>query len=120
MWTLKTLLPAAALATLIAGPAFAHAHLEAAVPADGSTVSTVSDITVTFSEGVDLAFTGITLKGPGDATVKTGTAHAAGNDQTVAVPVTGPLKPGHYTVEWHALSTDGHKSKGQFSFTVAP
>jgi methionine-rich copper-binding protein CopC len=38
----------------------------------------------------------------------------------LSVPVIGTLQPGIYTVEWHALSTDGHKTTGSYSFTVKP
>jgi methionine-rich copper-binding protein CopC len=36
------------------------------------------------------------------------------------VPVTDELVAGTYTVEWHVLSTDGHKSRGTYGFTVKP
>jgi len=28
--------------------------------------------------------------------------------------------PGKYTVTWHALSQDTHKTQGSFSFTITP
>jgi len=34
------------------------------------------------------------------------------------VPVTGTLADGSYTVDWHALSGDGHKTHGSYTFTV--
>ncbi|MFZ0396695.1 MAG: copper resistance protein CopC [Methyloceanibacter sp.] len=30
----------------------------------------------------------------------------------------GGLRPGHYSVTWHALSVDTHKTQGSFSFQV--
>jgi methionine-rich copper-binding protein CopC len=36
------------------------------------------------------------------------------------VPLSETLAPGAYTVEWHALSADGHKTNGAFTFTVKP
>jgi methionine-rich copper-binding protein CopC len=36
------------------------------------------------------------------------------------VPVTEQLPPGDYNVEWHAVSDDTHRVKGNFSFSVAP
>jgi methionine-rich copper-binding protein CopC len=35
-------------------------------------------------------------------------------------PVTSTLAPGVYTVTWHALAKDGHKTNGTYSFTVQP
>jgi methionine-rich copper-binding protein CopC len=34
------------------------------------------------------------------------------------VPITGILAAGTYQVSWHALSNDGHKTKGTYSFVV--
>lgn len=102
------------------GLALAHAHLKSAVPAVGKTVaSSPAAIAIDFSEGVNLSFTGATLTGPNDVAVKTGQkALKAGSDNTLIVPVTGTLKAGTYTVSWHALSTDGHKTHGTYHFTV--
>jgi methionine-rich copper-binding protein CopC len=30
------------------------------------------------------------------------------------------LSPGEYKVEWHAVSDDTHRVKGNYSFSVAP
>jgi hypothetical protein len=108
---------AAATALLCAPPAFAHGHLKASVPADGAAVHAPASISLTFTEAVEAAFTGITLRGPtgeiagADASVDPSDAAA------VTVPVAG-LVPGTYTVNWHAVGVDGHKTKGSFSFTV--
>ena len=42
------------------------------------------------------------------------------NNTTLMVPVSGTLAPGIYTVEWHALSGDGHKTHGSYKFTIKP
>ncbi|EFF0775469.1 hypothetical protein CCF12_004236, partial [Escherichia albertii] len=34
------------------------------------------------------------------------------------IPLADPLKPGTYTVNWHVVSVDGHKTKGQYTFSV--
>jgi copper resistance protein C len=44
----------------------------------------------------------------------------AGGDTTLVVPVTATLAAGTYTVDWHALATDGHKTNGSYTFTVKP
>ena len=33
-------------------------------------------------------------------------------------PVAETLRPGEYTVAWHVVSVDGHKTKGQYTFSV--
>jgi methionine-rich copper-binding protein CopC len=118
----ETLFLAATLGLAATGTAFAHAHLKSAVPADNETVAKApATLQLKFSEGVDLAFTGVAVTGPGKATVQTGTgSHTGGDDATLSVPVSGQLAPGRYTVTWHAVATDGHKTNGSYSFIVKP
>lgn len=116
------ILALAAALTLAAGPALAHAHLKSSVPAAGATVAAApSELDLSFSEGVNPKFTGLTLTGPAGAAAPTGAAKLGpGGDTTLVVPVTGPLAAGAYTVRWHALATDGHKTDGSYTFTVKP
>ena len=104
----------------ISVPAFAHAHLTSATPADGGKVAaSPKELDLHFTEGLNLAFTGIALDGPSGATIATGKARLkSGDDQTLVVPLSKALKAGKYQVSWHALSKDGHKTKGTYHFTV--
>ena len=112
---------AAILALGLAGQAFAHAHLKSATPADNSTVkSSPSELDLTFTEGLNLKFSGIKVTGPGKTAVKLGDSMLMQNDTVLMVPVSETLSAGTYTVEWHALSTDGHKTNGSYTFTVKP
>jgi methionine-rich copper-binding protein CopC len=105
----------------LAGEALAHAHLKGATPpVNGSVTVPPTEIDLDFSEGVNLKFSGIDVSGPGGP-VALGTATLmAGDDTMLTVPVTGTLGAGAYTVSWHALSTDGHKTHGTYKFTVKP
>jgi copper resistance protein C len=104
----------------LASQAFAHAHLKSAVPAaDGAVSTSPVELDLTFSEGLNLKFSGVKVSGPYKAVVTTGAAKLkAGDDTTLIVPVSGTLAPGAYIVEWHALSSDGHKTSGSYTFTV--
>ena len=104
------------------GTAAAHAHLQTATPAAGSTVAAApTELRLGFSEGVNVKFTGLVVTGPAGAVVPTGSAVLApGNDRILLVPISGPLAPGAYRVDWHALATDGHKTDGSYGFTVKP
>lgn len=74
---------------------------------------------LTFSEGVELSFSGVTLTGPQNKPVATGKlARSDGNKAQLTLPMTEPLAAGEYTVEWHVVSVDGHKTKGQYHFSV--
>ena len=116
----RTLFASLALAlALHTGTAFAHAGLESATPAMDATVTAPQALSLTFSEAVTLAFTGITLKAADGSEIATGDASLdAETGSTLTVPLTAPLLPGSYTVEWHALSEDGHKVNGSYAFTV--
>ena len=102
--------------------ALAHAHLTSATPAENGTVSAApAELDLKFSEGLNLKFTGVKLTGPDKKAVATGTASlGAGDDTTLVVPVPAALAAGIYTVDWHALSADGHKTHGTYTFTVKP
>ncbi len=116
----KTIILALALALMGTSAAFAHAHLLHETPADKAVVSPApAALTLDFSEGVQLRFTGVTVTGPGKAAVKLGAAALDPHDDKVlTLPFAGPLAAGVYTVAWHALATDGHKTDGTYSFTV--
>lgn len=117
----RILTPVAIATVAIAGQAFAHAHLESSVPADKAVIKTApTELDLTFSEELNPKFTGVTVTGPDRKAVKTGEAMLMDDDQMLMVPISDTLPAGIYTVEWHALSADGHKSKGKYSFTVKP
>jgi methionine-rich copper-binding protein CopC len=116
------ILTCAAIASLaFAGQVFAHAHLESSIPSDKAVVKQApTELDLTFSEELNLKFTGLKIAGPDNKAVKTGDAMLMDGDKTLMVPVIGKLAAGTYTVQWHALSADGHKTKGEYSFSVQP
>jgi hypothetical protein len=101
--------------------AAAHAFMESAVPAVGSTVSAPpKEVAITFSEAVEPDFSGIEVADAAGKRVDSGKAHLApGNHQVLAVDLL-PLTAGPYIVTWHATSVDTHKTKGSYRFSVAP
>ena len=107
-------------AMLTTASVFAHAHLQQQIPAADSTVSVSPQaLTLTFSEGVELSFSGVTLSGPQNKPVATGKlARSDGNKAQLTLPLNEPLAAGEYTVEWHVVSVDGHQTKGQYHFSV--
>lgn len=120
---MRAILLAAATASLVCAatpPAFAHAHLLAADPAEKSTVTaSPAAITLRFSEEIELKFSKATVSGPGNAAVKTGEAtHGKGGNDILEIPVVDTLSPGAYSIDWQVLSKDGHKVKGHSTFTV--
>ncbi|HJQ11193.1 MAG TPA: copper resistance protein CopC [Gemmatimonadaceae bacterium] len=108
-----------ALVFLLPLPASAHVRLLRSDPASGSRVASPATIRLWFSERPDLALTSITLRDYKGTTFSVRPPHTTANDLTqLSFPIDSVLLAGHYTVEWRAMSSDGHPSGGRFSFTV--
>lgn len=109
-----------ALVLLCGAPAssFAHAFLERASPPVGSSLPAAPPtLSIRFTEAVEPLFSSIVLLDAQGTAVAIGKAGATDGGLTLTVPLP-PLKPGAYTVVWHATSVDTHKTEGRYSFTV--
>lgn len=106
-------------ATLPAIQAGAHAFLDHAVPAVGSTVAAApKQVQLFFTQDLEPAFTGATLANASGQPIATGPAVFDPQNKTEMVLNLPALAPGHYKVSWHALSVDTHRTEGSFSFDV--
>jgi copper resistance protein C len=116
------LLTTSVLLASLAGfsPAFAHAFLVKADPAVGSTVAAAPhQMLMTYTEGLDVPFCSVTVKSA-TGTVVNGKPHSvAGHSNEMSVPL-HITAPGTYSVTWHAVAVDTHRTQGNFKFTVAP
>ena len=113
--------PAHAALVYAAPPALRmHATLLRSEPAKGDTIAASPDrVYLVFSEEIEPSLGGIRLVGPGGITL---TLKPTGDPRNVSVlvaPVTTPLAPGRWRVEWRIVSEDGHPIDGDFTFTVA-
>lgn len=116
----RLLLVAAGTLLAFSGQAFAHAHLKMSAPADKAEIAAPAELDLTFTEPLELAFSGVQLLGPDNGEIKLGAAMLMEGGKVLMTPVTAPLQAGRYTVKWHVLSTDGHKTEGSYGFTVKP
>ncbi|WP_097302980.1 copper homeostasis periplasmic binding protein CopC [Pseudomonas chlororaphis] len=115
----KLLTTSALLASLVAASsAFAHAHLQSQTPAADSTVTAPSELRLVFSEGVEAAFTKVSLSKDGAEVAVKALATEGADKKTLIVTPAAPLTAGAYKVEWHAVSVDTHTSEGTYSFKV--
>ena len=110
----------ATLAATLSPLAFAHASLVESFPAKGQTLAgSPAEIHLAFNERVEPRFCRIKLVSDAG---KNFDADRPSADKTrpnaivAAVPV---LKPGTYSARWTAVGSDGHKTHGDFSFTIA-
>jgi len=109
------------VAVVFAAPdARAHAFLDHASPAVGSTVpSPPAAVTMWFTQQLEPAFTTAVVTDKAGNNVGSAAAAIDSKDPTeLRVPLK-PLSPGTYTVTWHALSVDTHRTQGHFTFDVA-
>ena len=98
----------------------AHAFLDRASPAVGSTVHTSpTEVRIQYTEELEPAYSTAHVEDASGATVST-TAHVDSRERQVLIVPLGALKPGRYKVIWKVLSVDTHVTNGTFTFTVAP
>ena len=112
---------AASCALLIPVGALAHAMLEAASPAVGSTAHPApAELQLSFSEAIEPRFSTVVVSGAGGIAVTVGALRTdPANGKHLVVPV-GTLQPGTYTVVWRAVSVDTHRTQGTYHFTISP
>ncbi|HTN72696.1 MAG TPA: copper resistance CopC family protein [Methylomirabilota bacterium] len=109
---------AALLAFDWSGPlAWAHAYPKVSSPDNGAVVKEApKEVRIQFTEGLELAFSRITVKGPTGEIVSQGKLRQPATD-TLAIDLK-PLSPGNYSVEWQVLSVDTHITEGVLRFTM--
>jgi methionine-rich copper-binding protein CopC len=112
--------PSIALLMLTAGPAFAHAHLEASEPSAGAVlVRPPTRLRLRFNEIVRLPGSGVELAYPDGRTRRLGPlTRDPGDVFGVLSPLPPSLAPGRYAIRWRALSPNAHRTHGDFGFTV--
>ncbi len=108
----------AVLATFTASMAFAHAKLTSSTPAADSTINAPKSIELHFDEGVEAKMSSVKLTAADGTAIATMSMNDAKDPAVLSVMPNSPLKAGRYTVKWSAVTDDGHKTQGTFSFTV--
>jgi copper resistance protein C len=104
-------------------PAYAHADLVDTVPSQGEVITTPpEELRLTFTEGVELAFTEISITdADDDSEIGVGELSLDPEDnKTIIVPIEAELAAGTYAVEWAVVSADGHKIEGSYEMDIAP
>ena len=113
------------LALVLASTAFfsqiaaAHASLKSSSPAPGAAVEVApKEISLTFNEKVEEAFSAVTVKDAAGKDVATAKAKVDATDGVTLHLEVPALSSGAYSVQWVAVSHDGHRRTGDFKFTV--
>ena len=99
--------------------ALAHAFLDHAEPKVGSTIThSPVEIKVWFTQNLEPAFSTLEVQDAQGKQVDKKDAHLDDKDKSLFVVSLPQLPPGTYTVIWHVVSVDTHKTQGRFEFTV--
>ncbi len=114
-----TALMAALIAGLaFAGAAFAHVFPEKQEPGAGVSVAAPAQVKITFDGPLEPAFTTLTVTDAAGKQVNTGKSTVDANQPTVASVALPVLPTGRYTVHWAAVAQDGHRTHGDYAFSV--
>ncbi len=113
------LLALAAGVFLPAREAAAHAKLRSSTPAANAQLDeSPSEIRLSFTEAIEAGLLSITVRDQAGSGSRNIRGHAVpGDARTCAAPL-DRLQPGAYTVEWRAVSADGHAMTGSYTFTI--
>lgn len=103
-----------------ADSAEAHGIPMESKPQAGETVPLrVPQIELRFNTRIERSLSWLRLAGPSGDLVPLSTERAGKPRPEYLTATARSLPPGQYTVHWRILTTDGHLSRGRFSFQVA-
>jgi methionine-rich copper-binding protein CopC len=99
--------------------AWAHAFLDHAEPKVGSTVTnSPAEIKIWFTQELEPAFSKLEVQDAQGKEVDKKDAHLDAKDKSLFLVSLPQLPAGTYTVIWHAVSVDTHRTQGRFKFIV--
>lgn len=117
-YLLATILTLSLLAAL-PNEAGAHAFLDHSQPADGAVVATPpAAVQLWFSRAVEPSFSTVHVEDQKGKQVDSGKPAVNDKDPKLLEIGLQPLTAGSYKVIWRIVALDGHKAKGEFTFTV--
>ena len=97
----------------------AHAFLDHADPKVGGTISTPPAVVKAwFTQELEPAFSTMEVSDAQGKRVDKKDVHLDDKDKKLLIVSLPPLPPGTYTVTWHVVSVDTHKTQGHFEFTL--
>ncbi len=97
---------------------FGHALPDHAEPRVGSTVSSPSRVRIWFDGNLEPVFSRIVVHDAKGAAVDKGDGRVDPSDSTLLEVSLPSLAPGTYRVLWNVVARDGHRTEGEFTFTV--
>jgi copper resistance protein C len=99
--------------------AWAHAFLDHSDPKVGSTVTnSPGEVKIWLTQEVEPAFSSIEVKNAQGEEVDKKDVHVDAKVKSLLEVSLPQLPAGTYTVIWHVVSVDTHRTQGQFEFTI--
>ena len=118
---MKKLLSILAVILIFQSVVLAHAFLDHADPAVGSTVEKPpKELKIWFTQEIEPAFSSITGLGDDSKQIDKKDSHQDEKDKKLLIVSLPELPAGTYKVHWHVVCTDTHTTQGDFKFTVKP
>lgn len=104
---------------LLAASAWAHAFPDHSEPRVGWTVPMPpSQVRIWFDGAIEPIFSTITVMNADKQRVDKGDGRVNTSDNTILEVSIPPLPPGRYRVFWSVVARDGHRTEGDFPFTI--
>jgi methionine-rich copper-binding protein CopC len=110
---------ACAMFLALPSPAWAHAFLDHADPKVGSAITgSPKQVRIWFTQELEPAFSSIEVDNAEGKQVDAKDCRVDAKDKSLVEVSLPPLPAGTYTVAWHVVSTDTHRTQGHFEFTI--
>ena len=104
---------------LTAASAWSHAFPDHSEPRVGWTVPTPPPrVRIWFDGAIEPIFSTITVMSADKQRVDKGDGQVNPSDNTILEVSLPPLPPGKYRVFWSVVARDGHRTEGDFPFTI--
>jgi methionine-rich copper-binding protein CopC len=108
-------------AILLGLPSLASARLETPKPhAQDPAAFTSFNMVLAFSQQVRLKETIVVIRDSRGARVTVGELRTAENGTDLEIPLSAPLRPDTYSIQWRAVSIQGLVDVGGYEFVIDP
>ena len=97
---------------------YAHVFPNHSEPRVGATVPAAPRVRIWFDGALEPAFSTLRVDNAAGQRVDKGDSGVNPSDRTLLEVSLPPLPPGTYRVIWSVVARDGHKTEGDFTFTV--
>lgn len=118
--SVRVFVVSAVLAAWVGGAA-AHAFPDRAEPRVGAVVrSAPAEVRIWFDGDLEPAFSRVGVASGVGERVDPGDARVDAQNRRLLRVSLPPLGPGTYRVTWSVLAVDGHRTQGDYTFTLKP